>query len=110
MSQPQFIGRSEAEVKMILSRLFPNSIIKTQVPITELILPEEAEILDQEILNHNCDLTVQTGNQYMVCEVNYGHKEKAAIKWRKIFSPSLKRTGKIAVTIDDFPWREQCVG
>ena len=102
MNNPQFIGRAEPEVQLILSRLFPKAIIKTQVPITELILPEEAAVLDQEVLNHKCDLTVQTGNQYLVVEVNYGHKEKAAIKWSKIFAPSLKRTGKIAVTIDDY--------
>ena len=92
MSNPQFIGRAEPEVQLILSRLFPKSIIKTQVPITELILPEEAAILDQEVLNHKCDLTVETGNQYLVGEVNFGHKEKAAIKWRKIFVPALLKT------------------
>lgn len=102
MSQPQFIGRAEPEVQLILSRIFPNAIIKIQVPITELILPEETAVLDQEIKNHKCDITVQTGTQYLVIEVNYGHKEKAAIKWSKIFGPALKRTGKIGVTIDDY--------
>ena len=102
MSNPQFIGRAEPEVQLILSRLFPKAIIKTQVPITELILPEEAAVLDQEVLNHKFDLTVETGNQYLVGEVNYGHKEKAARKWRKIFAPALKRTKKIAVTFDDY--------
>ena len=38
----------------------------------------------------------------MVIEVNYGHKEKAAIKWSKIFGPALKKTHKTAVTIDDY--------
>ena len=102
LSDSQFIGRAEPEVQMILSKLFPKAIIKTQVPITQLILPEEAAVLDQEVLNHKCDMTVQTANQYLVVEVNYAHKEKAAKKWRKIFAPALKRTGKIAVTIDDY--------
>ena len=102
MGSVSFIGRAEPEVELILSKLFPKAIIQTQVPITELILPEEAAVLDQEVLNHKCDMTVQTGNQYLVVEVNYGHKEKAARKWSEIFGPALKRTHKIPVTIDDY--------
>ena len=102
MSNSQFIGRAEPEVQMILSQLFPKAFIQTQVPITELIFPEDTAFLDQEFKNHKCDMTVQTANQYLVVEVNYGHKEKAAKKWSNVFAPMLKKTGKISVTIDDY--------
>lgn len=102
MEQPQFIGRAEPEVKMILSQLFPKAIIRTQVPITELISSEDAQFLDQEFKNHKCDITVETLDQFLVVEVNYSHKEKAARKWSYVFAPMLKKSGKISVTIDDY--------
>jgi len=100
--QPEFIGRAEPEVKMILSRLFPKGIIKTQVPITKLIYPEDVVFMDEEFRNHKCDMTLETPDQYLVVEVNYKHKEKAASKWRRTFAPDLIRNGKIPVTIDNY--------
>jgi len=105
ITSPQFIGRSEPEVKTILSHLFPKGVIQTQVPITDLILQEDTKFLDQELKNHKCDITLQTLNQqqqYLVIEVNYSHKEKAAKKWNKIFAPMILKAKKIPVTIDDY--------
>lgn len=97
-----FIGRGEKEVKEILQVLFPKAVVAEQVPIIKLIKSEEYNILDQEVKNHKFDLVAYVGFNTLVIEVNYKHKEKAAQKWRTIFTKVLVDSGKIPVTIDDY--------
>jgi len=97
-----FIGRGEVEAKDILQVLFPKSTIREQVPIESLITDEDYEFLDQEIKNHKFDLVLCNGSSILVIEINYCHKEKAAKKWRKIFTKLLIDNGKIPITINDY--------
>ncbi len=97
-----FIGRGENEVKRIFQALFPQSAIYAQVPISLLISSKEYELLDQEIKNHKFDLVVYNGPNVLVIEVNYKHKEKAAKKWRNIFTNLLINAQKTPITIDDY--------
>ena len=98
----QFIGRGEEDVKKILRKLFPTCFINSQVPIERLIKAEDYAILDQEIKNHKFDIVAIVERNTLVIEVNYCHKEKAAKKWRQIFTKYLIDNGKIPVTIDDY--------
>lgn len=98
----QFIGRGEDEVKKILQGLFPKANVVAQVPISSLISSSDYNHLDQEIKNHKFDLVVYVGFQTLVVEVNYKHKEKAAKKWRQIFTNLLVNNGKLPITIDDY--------
>lgn len=101
MSDNQFIGRGETLTAKILCQLFPNSDIRIQVPIEQLIAKENYEFLDQEIKNHKFDIVVYD-KKTIVIEVNYAHKEKAAKKWRRVFIPLLKEAGCIPVAINDW--------
>jgi hypothetical protein len=97
-----FIGRGENEIKKIFQVLFPKATISAQVQIGALIKSEDYETLDQEIKNHKFDLVVHIPPNILVIEVNYKHKEKAAKKWRTIFTKLLIDARKIPVTIDDY--------
>ncbi len=97
-----FIGRGENEVKSILQKLFPYGRIAAQVPIINLVQSSDYNILDQEIKNHKFDLVVYNGPNVLIVEVNYKHKEKAAKKWRQIFTNILINNGKIPITISDY--------
>lgn len=106
MSQSQYVGRGELLSKKILLKLLPCIGIQGQVNIKDVVLPEDYIILDQEIKNHNFDWVVRrTNTPDIVVEVNYGHKEKAARKWRLIFVPMIKRAGLLYMTIDDYDCR-----
>lgn len=102
MSSTNFIGRGEVQTKKILQILFPKGIIKTQVPIKLLISNQEYEFLDQEIKNHKFDMVVYNGTHTLVVEVNYKHREKAARKWRQIFTKLIIDNGLLPVTINDY--------
>lgn len=100
------IGRAEPEVKLILTELLSPELIRTQVPLHTVISPGEYSLLDKEIKQHKFDMVVYRENQpKLIVEVNYKHGEKAAIKWRRIFSPMIKKLKNpcaIPVTIDDY--------
>lgn len=102
MSNEQFIGRGEKEVIKFLKLIFPHASVVGQVPIHKLVKDEDYEILDQEIKNHNFDIVVYNGPNILVIEVNYKHKEKAAMKWSNIFVKMLVDAGRIPVTIEDY--------
>lgn len=102
ISLSDFIGRGEEDVKRILQGLFPKANVIPQVSISTLISPSDYNRLDQEIKNHKFDLVVYVGFNTLVVEVNYKHKEKAAKKWRQIFTNLLVDNGKLPVTIDDY--------
>lgn len=97
-----FIGRGEKEAQKILQRLFPQSVIYTQVPIQKLVKSTEFASLDEEIQKHKFDLVVYNGPNILVIEINYKHKEKAAKKWSNIFSKLLIDNHSIPITIDDY--------
>ena len=98
----KFIGRGEDNVKIILQRLFPHSVIKIQIPIQSLIRNEDYNFLDQEIKNHKFDLVMYNGPHTLVIEVNYKHGDKAAKKWTNIFVPLLKHHEYDVMTVDDY--------
>lgn len=99
-----FIGRAEPQVCTILSRLLNATLIKPQVPLSELIPQEEFNILNEEVQKHKFDLVVyrKTKDPLLIVEVNYHHKEKAARKWRTIFKPLLEKYGHQTLTIHDY--------
>jgi len=104
----RFIGRGEVLTKKILLRLINCIGIQGQVNIKHIVLPEEYEVLDPEIQNHNFDLVLRrTHGKDIVIEVNYKHKEKAATKSRQIFEPLLISAGYEYVTIDDYDCRKR---
>jgi len=77
--------------------------VNSQVNITKLIPASECELLDEEILKHNFDfLAIRKNLRFIVIEVNYKHKEKAAQKARQIFKPLLERYEYDYMTIDDW--------
>lgn len=99
----QFIGRGEKKTKKIMEKLFPGSVIIPQYKFTLIITTAEFEFYDQEKLNHKFDFYVKpTGQWPFIIEVNYKHKEKAAINWDKIFCPVLRDHGITPVTIRDW--------
>lgn len=100
----QFIGRAEKEVKQILQEIYPDVLIISQFPIRKLIPYSTYSKLDEEIRKHKFDILV-CGPEKLVIEVNYKHGEKAAIKWKNIFTPLIREVGAIPVTIDDYNCR-----
>lgn len=103
MSESKYIGRGEVLTKKIFHKLFAGSIIKSQVNIKEIILPEDYNILDQEIKNHNFDFVVwRPHNKPLVVEVNYKHGGKADFKWNEIFVPLIKKANMIPLPINDY--------
>lgn len=108
MSQSQSVGRGELLSKKILLKLLPCIGIQGQVNIKDVVLPEDYHILDQEIKNHNFDYVMRRTNKLdIVIEINYGHKEKAAQKWRLIFVPMIKKAGLLYMTVDDYDCRDK---
>jgi len=108
LSQSQYVGRGELLSKKILLQLLSCVGIQGQVNIKNIVLPEDYHILDQEIKNHNFDWVVRrTNTPDIVVEVNYGHKEKAAQKWRQIFVPMIIKAGLLYMTIDDYDCRDK---
>ena len=106
MSESQFIGRGELLVKKILFRLVECIGVQGQVPLNSIVLPEDYAILDQEVKNHKFDLVIRrTHEKDVVVEVNYKHKEKAARKWRQIFTPLIENAEYDYVTIDEWDCR-----
>jgi len=91
--------------KHILFRIIPCVGVEMQVPILKLMPGLQG--YDQEILNHKFDVVVRRFEIHrdIVVEVNYKHKEKAAMKYRLIFAPLLKSNGYDFVTIDDYDCR-----
>jgi len=102
LSNNDFIGRGEMEVKQILQLLFPKAAIGMQVPLERLISTNEFLALNDEVQKHKFDLVVYNGPNIMVIEVNYKHKEKAAQKWSNIFVNLIVNANKIPITIDDY--------
>ena len=106
MSDSNFIGRGEILAKKILYRLVPCLAVMQQVNIKHIALPEDYELLDQEVKNHNFDLVIKrTEAPDIVVEINYKHGEKAARKWRTLFVPMIENAGLIAVAINDWECR-----
>lgn len=98
-----WIGRAEPEVELILTRLLSPELIRTQVPLEQVIGAGEYESLDIEIKQHKFDMVVYRGYQpKLIVEVNYKHKEKAARKWRTIFEPMLKSYGYEILLVHDY--------
>lgn len=98
-----FIGRAEPEVELILTRLLSPELIRTQVPLYQVISAGEYESLDKEIKQHKFDMVVYRRNQpKLIVEVNFKHGEKAAKKWRTIFEPMLKSYGYEILLIRDY--------
>jgi len=103
----QYIGRGELLVKKIMLRLINCIGIQGQVNIKHIVLPEEFELLDPEIQNHNFDFVLRRNSgKDIVIEVNYHHKEKAAKKWRLIFEPLLVSAGYDYLVINDWDCRK----
>lgn len=103
MSESKYIGRSEPLTKKILKKLLDCEMIRPQVPIERVILPEDYAILDQEIKNHKFDFVVyRKHNKAVVVEVNYKHGAKASFKWDEIFVPLIVKSGKLALPINDY--------
>jgi len=104
MSINEFIGRAEPEVFKILSDIYPNILIIPQYPIRKLIPRSWYNRLSAENKKHKFDFIVFTESPLLV-EVNFCHKEKAAIKWRRIFVPlieELENPKAIPVLIKDY--------
>jgi len=114
MSLPdqRYIGRGEVLSQKIIWKLLSCVEIYEQVNITKLITLSELKDLDPEILKHNFDFVIKRpmNKPDIVVEVNYGHKEKAAKKWRLIFVPLLKKYGYDFMTIDDYDCRSSLPG
>lgn len=83
-----YIGRAEPEVFKILSEIYPNTLIIPQYPLQKLIPASWYNGLSEETKKHKFDFVVCTKN-WLVVEVNFKHKEKAAKKWRQIFAPMI---------------------
>ncbi len=108
MSDQKYIGRGEKLTKKILLRLINCIGIQEQVNIKQVVMPEDFEVLDPEVQNHNFDLVLRrNGGKDIVIEVNYKHKEKAASKARQIFEPLCISAGYEYVTIDDYDCRKR---
>jgi len=106
MSESKYIGRGEWITKKVLLRMINCIGIQEQVNIKHIILPEEYELLDPEVQQHNFDLVLKrNGGKDIVIEVNYKHKEKAAQKARLIFEPLVNQAGFEYVTIDNWDCR-----
>lgn len=99
-----YIGRAEPEVFQILSEIYPDTLIIPQHPIQKLIPYSWYNGLSQENKQHKFDFVVFT-KTLLVVEVNFKHKEKAAIKWRRIFAPMIEELTNpkaIPVPIKDY--------
>ena len=104
MSQNEFIGRAEPEVFKILSDIYPNILIIPQYPIRRLIPRSWYNQLSAKNKKHKFDFIVFTESLLLV-EINFCHKKKAAIKWRRIFAPmieELENTDAVPVLIKDY--------
>jgi len=107
LSSP-FIGRGEWLARKILLKLVECVGIQGQVNIRNIILPEDYELLDQEIRNHNFDLVIRRSEKPdIVVEVNYMHKEKASRKTRQIFEPLVFSAGLEYVNINHWDCRQR---
>jgi len=109
MGNTPVIGRGEILSQKILWKFLDCEEINEQVNITKLIPDSEWAVLDPEILNHNFDFIIKRpmSKPDIVVEVNLGHREKAAKKWRLIFVPLLKQYGYEFMTIDDYDCRDK---
>ena len=110
MSESQFVGRGEKLTERIISRLFRNTEIHRQVPISKLIKNEDFIEYGEEFSKHKCDLVIRVVSasgkiENLVIEVNYKHREKAAKKWSNTFAPDILRNNNYPVTIDDYDTR-----
>ena len=92
----------EKESKKILKRLLNPIKIKEQVPLVDLIPYEEYNFFNDEVQKHKFDLLIITETEKIIVEINYKHKEKAARKWRVIFTPTLERLGYKLLIINDY--------
>jgi len=104
MSLNEFIGRAEPEVFKILSEIYPNVLILPQYPIRKLIPRSWYNQLSSENKKHKFDFIVFT-ESLLIVEINFCHKEKAAIKWRRIFAPmieELENPKAVPVLIKDY--------
>ena len=104
MSQNEFIGRAEPEVFKILSEIYPNILIIPQYPIRKLIPRSWYDRLSSENKKHKFDFIVYA-ESLLIVEINFCHKEKAAIKWRRIFEPMIEKLENpkaIPVLIKDY--------
>ena len=104
------IGCGEKLTELIISRLYKDVEIRRQVPICDLIKKEDFVGYGKEFSKHKCDLAMMVKAfdgtvQNLAIEVNYKHHEKAAQKWRRVFSPDITLAGSIPVTIDDYDCR-----
>lgn len=98
-----FIGRAEKEVEEILTRVLLPDLIRTQVPLEQIINQSEWQTLNEEVQKHKFDLLVlRKDKPDIIVEINYKHKEKAAKKWREIFDPMLKKYGYDTLLIHDY--------
>ena len=99
----EYIGRGEKLCYKILKNPWGINGVTPQVNITRLLPPDECALLDEEILKHNFDfLAIRQNLRFIVIEVNYKHKEKAARKARQIFKPLLEKYDYDYMTIDDW--------
>jgi len=104
-----FVGRGEILARDILLKLFDCEIAQ-QVNIKKIIYPQDYDILDQEVKNHNFDLVMYpTHGRPVVIEVNYKHKEKIAIKLRRIIIPLVRKRGFDYLEINDYDCRKRGV-
>ena len=104
MSQNEFIGRAEPEVFKILSEIYPNVLIIPQYPIRKLIPRSWYDQLSAENKKHKFDFIVYA-ETLLIVEINFCHKEKAAIKWRRIFAPMIEELDNpkaVPVLIKDY--------
>ena len=104
MSLNKFIGRAEPEVFKILSEIYPNTLIIPQYPIRKLIPRSWYEGLSSKNKKHKFDFIVYA-ESLLIVEINFCHKKKAAIKWRRIFEPlieKLENPKAIPVLIKDY--------
>lgn len=90
MSLNEFIGTAKPEVFKILSEIYPNVLILSQYPIRKLIPRSWYNQLSTENKKHKFDFIVFTESLLLV-EINFCHKVKVAIKWRRIFEPMIEK-------------------
>jgi len=109
MIDSKYIGRGEVLVKNILLKLFKCEI-KQQVNIRMVVNHMDYDMLDSEIKKHNFDLVMYpTHGRPVVIEVNYKHKEKIAIKLRRVIVPLVRKRGFDYLEINDYDCRKRGV-
>ena len=104
MSEDPYVGRAEELSGNIIKRIFPGSQIFPQYHIKHIISTDERNFLDGELNKHKFDFLIKTGIETLAVEINFKHKQRAAIKW-EIYKKFLAKYNILPVTFDDFDCR-----